>query len=58
MPRRTKEEGKTPVMKSQQWGHHARRMEQMDAFDTAVSQITGNSGPDRRLGRLQRGGWE
>ena len=55
---KTKEGRRTPAMKSQWWGHHACRMERMDAFNTAVSQITGSSGPDRRLGRLQEGGWE
>ena len=39
-------------MKSQRWGHHARRMERMDTFNTTAGQITGSSGPDRRLGRL------
>ena len=56
MLRRTK--GRTPVMKSHWWGHHACQMEQMDTFNTTVSQVTGNSGPDRHLGRLQCGGWE
>ena len=42
-----KDHERTPVMKSQRWGHHARRMEQMDTFNTTVSQITGSGGPNR-----------